>query len=114
MAAQRVPPFDRHSTAVEVAHAADLRGHTVVLTGASSGIGRETARALSIAGAQLILGVRDLAAGDLVAEELKREARGSIRVLALDLSDLASVARFAAQIEGPIDCLIANAGVSKT
>jgi NADP-dependent 3-hydroxy acid dehydrogenase YdfG len=41
----------RETTAEEIARAADLRGRRAVLTGATSGIGRETARALAIAGA---------------------------------------------------------------
>jgi NAD(P)-dependent dehydrogenase (short-subunit alcohol dehydrogenase family) len=85
-----------------------------VLTGASSGIGAETARALAIAGADLVLGVRNLSAGEVVAHEIAREAKGEVRVLRLDLSDLSSVAAFADQIAGPVDLLIANAGVSKT
>jgi NAD(P)-dependent dehydrogenase (short-subunit alcohol dehydrogenase family) len=106
--------FGRETTAEEVARSADLGGRRVVLTGASSGLGRETARALALAGADLVLGVRDLAAGETVARELAPTARGEVRALTLDLSDLASVARFAEQIDGPVDLLIANAGVSKT
>jgi NAD(P)-dependent dehydrogenase (short-subunit alcohol dehydrogenase family) len=85
-----------------------------VLTGASSGLGVETARALAIAGANLVLGVRDVAKGEAVARDIKPQARGEVRVLALNLSDLASVKTFAQQISGPVDLLIANAGVSKT
>jgi NAD(P)-dependent dehydrogenase (short-subunit alcohol dehydrogenase family) len=99
---------------MEIARVADLRGRTVVLTGASSGIGRETARALAITGADLILGVRNLDTGQQVAREIEPKADGAIRVLALDLADLTSVTRFAARIDGPVDLLIANAGVSKT
>jgi NAD(P)-dependent dehydrogenase (short-subunit alcohol dehydrogenase family) len=99
---------------MEIARVADLRGRTVVLTGASSGIGLETARALAITGANLILGVRNLDTGQQVAREIESKADGTIRVLALDLADLTSVTRFAARIDGPVDLLIANAGVSKT
>jgi len=106
--------FDRDSTAEQVARSADLRGRKVVLTGASSGIGAETARALAFAGAELILGVRNLAAGEAVAREIALAAKGNVRVLPLDLSDLHAVAAFADQVTGPIDLLIANAGVSKT
>lgn len=109
-----VSRFDRESTAEQVARSADLRGRKAVLTGASSGIGAETARALAIAGADLILGVRNVAAGEAVARELAGAAKGDVRVLPLDLSDLDAVAAFADQVTGPIDLLIANAGVSKT
>jgi NAD(P)-dependent dehydrogenase (short-subunit alcohol dehydrogenase family) len=104
--------FDRYSTAREVACTADLRGRQIVLTGASSGIGLETARALSLTGADLVLGVRDLAAGEAMTRTL--EGKGSILVLPLDLCEFASVAAFASKISGPVDILIANAGVSKT
>jgi NAD(P)-dependent dehydrogenase (short-subunit alcohol dehydrogenase family) len=105
--------FGRATTAQEAARNADLRGRLVVLTGASSGLGAETARALALAGADLVLGVRNLHAGEAVARSLVA-ATGRIRVLALDLCDLAAVLSFAAQITGPVDVLIANAGVSKT
>jgi NAD(P)-dependent dehydrogenase (short-subunit alcohol dehydrogenase family) len=100
----------RDTTAAEIAQRADLRGKSVVLTGASSGIGKETARALASAGADLVLGVRDVAAGEAVARDVAPNAR----VLALNLADLSSVHVFAAQIAAPVDMLIANAGVSKT
>jgi NAD(P)-dependent dehydrogenase (short-subunit alcohol dehydrogenase family) len=106
--------FGRDTTAEEIARTADLRGRLAVLTGASSGIGVETARGLAIAGADLVLGVRDVDAGEAVARELAPDAPGEVRVLALDLRELASVAAFAAAVAGPVDLLIANAGVSKT
>jgi NAD(P)-dependent dehydrogenase (short-subunit alcohol dehydrogenase family) len=107
-------PYGRHTTAEEVGRDADLRGRRAVLTGATSGFGAETARALAIAGADLVLAVRNVAAGEALAEQLAREASGRIEVLRLELADLASVAAFASRIEGPLDLLIANAGVSET
>ncbi|CAN7180014.1 SDR family NAD(P)-dependent oxidoreductase [Phenylobacterium sp. LjRoot219] len=107
--------YDRTTTAEQIARAADLRGRVAVLTGASSGLGTETARALAIAGADLVLGVRNPAAGQAVAEAIAPQARGgTIRVLPLELSDLGSVIAFADQLDAPVDLLIANAGVSKT
>ena len=106
--------FDETSTAAQVARAADLRGRRAVLTGASSGIGVETARALAAAGAELVLGVRDPARGEAVARRIAAESGVRPRVLALELRELASVAAFGDAIEGPVDLLIANAGVSKT
>jgi NAD(P)-dependent dehydrogenase (short-subunit alcohol dehydrogenase family) len=106
--------FGRNSTALEIARSVDLRGRTAVLTGASSGIGRETARALAVAGANLIIGVRNLELGKSAASEIVADAKRAIRVYAVDLSDLESVTRFAEKVDGPIDLLIANAGVSKT
>jgi NAD(P)-dependent dehydrogenase (short-subunit alcohol dehydrogenase family) len=107
-------PFGRDSTAAEVVGGVDLRGRQVVLTGAVSGIGTETARALADTGADLVLGVRRLEAGEALAAELSQTGTGRISSIELDLSDLASVARFAAEVSGPVDLLIANAGVSKT
>ena len=106
--------FDRETTAEQVAQTASLRGQQVVLTGASSGLGQETARALAIAGADLVLGVRDVRAGEAVACSIAADGAATIRVLALDLSDLHSVLCFSKQIAGPVDRLICNAGVSKT
>jgi NAD(P)-dependent dehydrogenase (short-subunit alcohol dehydrogenase family) len=106
--------FGWHSTAEEVARGIDLTGKQVVLTGASSGIGVETARVLAAAGATLVLGVRDLAKGRAALQEILFAARDSVRLLQLDLSDLGSVITFASQVSGHVDVLIANAGVSKT
>jgi NAD(P)-dependent dehydrogenase (short-subunit alcohol dehydrogenase family) len=109
-----VSGFGRESTAGQIARLADLRGRRAVITGASSGIGAETARALAIAGADLILGVRNLAAGEAVARDIAAIAARDVRVLPLDLADLAGTAAFADRIAGPVDLLILNAGVSKT
>jgi NAD(P)-dependent dehydrogenase (short-subunit alcohol dehydrogenase family) len=106
--------FSRSTTAQEAARNIDLRGRQVVLTGASSGLGAQTARALAATGADLVLGVRDLQAGEALARALVADAARRIQVLALDLSDFATVLRFADRISGPVDVLIANAGVSKT
>ena len=52
-------PFGFESTAAEVIDGVDLTGKTAIVTGASSGIGVETARALAAAGASVTLAVRD-------------------------------------------------------
>ena len=106
--------FGWHSTAREVAEGLDLTGKQIVLTGASSGLGVETARALGAAGADLVLGVRDLAKGEAALADVLPEAKGNVRLLRLDLSDLQSVMEFTDQVSGPVEVLIANAGVSKT
>src|SRR6267378_1808408 len=105
-------PFGAESTAADVIAGVDLSGKTAIVTGASSGIGVETARALAGAGAAVTLAVRDTAAGDRVAAEI-RAGRGntSVSVGALDLSDLTSVAAFVRAWTGPLDILVANAGV---
>jgi NAD(P)-dependent dehydrogenase (short-subunit alcohol dehydrogenase family) len=85
----------------------DQGGRTVVVTGASSGIGAATARALAGAGAKVVLAVRDPAKGERVAATMS----GDVEVRPLDLEDLASVRAFAAAWAGDIDILINNAGI---
>src|ERR1700722_8843495 len=102
------------ATAEEVARATDLTGRVAIVTGASSGIGLETARALSLAGADVILAVRDMALGEAAARDIAPTARGGLEVRRLELRDLDSVAAFASAQSVPVDLLIANAGVSNT
>jgi NAD(P)-dependent dehydrogenase (short-subunit alcohol dehydrogenase family) len=85
----------------------DMTGRTVIITGANSGIGRAAASALSGAGADVTLAVRDTEKGRAAAAGMLGEAQ----VRRLDLADLASVREFAAGWEGEIDLLINNAGV---
>jgi NAD(P)-dependent dehydrogenase (short-subunit alcohol dehydrogenase family) len=104
--------FDRTSTAREVTAGHDLSGVSVVVTGAATGIGIETARALAEAGAEVTLAVRNKAAGETAAADINRTAEGRASVGALDLSDLASVTAFAGTWgDKPLDILINNAGV---
>jgi NAD(P)-dependent dehydrogenase (short-subunit alcohol dehydrogenase family) len=100
-------PFGFDSTAAEVIAGVDLSGRRAIVTGASSGIGVETARALAHAGAEVTLAVRDIAAGDRVAADIG----GTVGVAALDLSDLVSVDTFVAGWDGPLHILVNNAGV---
>ncbi|MFE4963700.1 SDR family NAD(P)-dependent oxidoreductase [Streptomyces sp. NPDC056660] len=104
--------FGFSSTAAEVAAGIDLTGRRAVVTGASSGIGAETARALASTGAEVTLAVRDLAAGERVAKDIG-ETTGNqrVRVAQLELTDPASVAAFAAGWQGPLHILVNNAGV---
>lgn len=85
----------------------DLYGRTAVVTGASSGLGADTARALAGAGARVVLAVRDPAKGRAVADRID----GETEVRALDLGDLASVRAFAGTWTEPLDLLINNAGI---
>ncbi len=100
-------PFGFESTAAEVIAGIDLTGKRAVVTGGSSGIGVETARALAGAGAEVTLAVRDTQAGRRTAAEIG----GGVDVGRLDLADRASVAEFAAGWSGPLDLLVNNAGV---
>lgn len=108
-------PFGFSSTAMEVVSGVDLEGRRALVTGGASGIGRETARALAAAGARVTLAVRDVAAADPVADELRRTTGSSaLDVAALDLADLGSVATFSAGWGEPLHILVNNAGVMAT
>ena len=88
----------------------DLTGLTAIVTGASSGIGLETARALTAHGARVVLAVRDAARGDKAAATLPGPGAHEVRLL--DLASLDSVRAFAADWpDQPIGLLINNAGV---
>ncbi|MFF2808154.1 SDR family NAD(P)-dependent oxidoreductase [Streptomyces sp. NPDC058000] len=104
--------FTASSTADEVVRGVDLTGIRAIVTGASSGIGIETARALSAAGAQVTLAVRNTAAGDAVAGSIE-SSTGAVRprVVRLDLADRATVTSFVAAWSGPLHLLVNNAGV---
>jgi NAD(P)-dependent dehydrogenase (short-subunit alcohol dehydrogenase family) len=112
-----VPPSPRPAaTADDVLAGVDLSGHVSLVTGASGGLGFETARALAANGATVILAARDsvrtLAAADRIRAETGR-ADAAV-ALDLDLGELASVGRAAEEVGmrwTRLDSLIANAGV---
>ncbi|GAB3910477.1 SDR family NAD(P)-dependent oxidoreductase [Kibdelosporangium lantanae] len=105
-------PFTKESTAAEVVAGVDLAGRRVVVTGAASGIGIETARALAGAGAEVTLAVRNVDAGKQTAEDIVATTGNTqVHVAHLDLADQASVRRFVADWQGPLHILVNNAGV---
>jgi NAD(P)-dependent dehydrogenase (short-subunit alcohol dehydrogenase family) len=103
--------FGASSTIWDVTEGIDLSGKRAIVTGASSGIGVETARALAAVGAEVTLAVRDVAAGELAAADIKETTGADARVGRLDLIDLDSVRAFVAGWDGPLHLLINNAGV---
>ncbi|MFE3758346.1 SDR family NAD(P)-dependent oxidoreductase [Nocardia tengchongensis] len=85
----------------------DQSGRSYIVTGASSGIGEATARALVGRGARVILACRDIEKARPIADALG----GRAEIRRLDLADLASVREFTAACE-TVDTVIANAGIS--
>ncbi|HEY3994874.1 MAG TPA: SDR family NAD(P)-dependent oxidoreductase [Mycobacterium sp.] len=84
----------------------DLTGKRIIVTGATNGVGLGTARALTKAGAHVILAVRNTDLGEQRAAEIG----GSTTVVKLDLADQSSVRSFPDLIDGDVDILINNAG----
>ncbi|TDC25437.1 SDR family NAD(P)-dependent oxidoreductase [Micromonospora sp. 15K316] len=108
-----VTPFTAQSTAADVIAGVDLSGRRAIVTGGASGIGLETARALASAGAEVTLAVRDPAAGERAAADIRADhPSADVRVARLDLADLAGVEAFtAAGWTGPLHILVNNAGI---
>jgi NAD(P)-dependent dehydrogenase (short-subunit alcohol dehydrogenase family) len=96
----------------------DQTGRTVVITGANTGLGYETARALAGRGARVVLAVRNLDKGKAAADLIARRYPGAdVTVQELDLTSLDSVHAAAEQLRAgydSIDLLINNAGVMMT
>jgi len=107
--------FGAGTQADEVVEGVNLSGKTAIVTGAASGLGTETARALLKAGAALTLPVRNLAKAKEVANDLASSTgNNQIHLEEMDLIDYASVRRFAASFlkrEQKLDILINNAGI---
>jgi NAD(P)-dependent dehydrogenase (short-subunit alcohol dehydrogenase family) len=89
----------------------DLTGKSFLITGGTSGIGKETARALLQAGASVTITARTEVKGAAMVAEFSSDR---ITSKILDLADLASVRKFASEFNENIDVLILNAGVMGT
>ena len=105
--------IDPRSTALQAVQGLELRGKQAIVTGGASGLGFETSRALASAGASVTLAVRNLAQGRAAVQALRSEGiQAPLQVVALDLADLASVARFASQWGStPLHILVNNAAI---
>lgn len=106
--------FGSKSTAEDVTAACSLDSLTAIITGASSGIGAETARVLAKRGARLIIPARNLKAAEDVKSSIQKEIHtAEIILMELDLSSFRSIRRFATNFESrglPLNILINNAG----
>jgi NAD(P)-dependent dehydrogenase (short-subunit alcohol dehydrogenase family) len=106
------------TTALDVVAGRDLSATVAVVTGASVGLGLETARALAAAGARVIMANRDpVASAAAIADIRTTAADARVEVVALDLGSLADVRRAAAEVlerTDRLDILVNNAGVMAT
>lgn len=107
--------FNGRTTAEEVVDGLDLTGRTIVVTGTSAGIGREAARVLAGAGAEIVAIARDGAKNERAVAAIRAlHPAATLRPVTLDLADLSAIRRVAADLLAAhprIDALINNAGV---
>lgn len=93
---------------------ADLSGRVCVVTGANTGMGKETARALATMGATVVMACRSTEKGEAAKNEIAAgKPKGELEVMTVDVSSMASVRGFAAVLQGKhpkIDVLVNNAG----
>lgn len=91
----------------------DLGGAVAVVTGATSGLGREVARGLVRLGAQVVINARDPRRGEAAKADLGAGRPDAVTVLPMDVSDQDSIRSFAAAVRarhGQVDILVNNAG----
>jgi NAD(P)-dependent dehydrogenase (short-subunit alcohol dehydrogenase family) len=102
----------KRTTAESALRGKTLDGINAIVTGASSGIGIETARVLAAAGANVCMACRSVEAGEQAAATF---GSSKVEVAALDLMDLGSVKAFAERWQSkPLHLLINNAGIMAT
>lgn len=115
MGVQGKSVYGPQTTTHQVTQGVDLEGRLAIVTGASGGLGAETARALAACGAQVTLAARDLAKAEAVASEI-RESTGhaKVDVLELELTSSTSVRAAAKQwlaSREKLHLLVNNAGI---
>src|SRR5215813_5964895 len=103
------------TTTTEVLEGVGLAGRTALITGGTTGIGKETARALAAAGASVTITARTSDKGTAAVEQLRAAVPdGDLDHEVLELASLASVRDFTDRIAASrdsLDVLIANAGI---
>jgi len=108
------------STTDDVLSGVNLKGKRILVTGASAGLGVETARSLAAHGSHVVGAARDLIKAKTATEQVRKDAAangGSFELVELDLASLKSVRACADQLLAkgqPFDVIIANAGVMAT
>ncbi|MBL8919031.1 MAG: SDR family NAD(P)-dependent oxidoreductase [Myxococcaceae bacterium] len=105
--------FERHAQRFVAADTrVSMQGKSVLITGANSGLGFATARALAALGATVHLLCRDEGRGRAARDALSKELPSAdLHLHQLDVSVLAEVRRFVEGFKGPVDVLVNNAGV---
>ncbi|MGZ4713808.1 MAG: SDR family NAD(P)-dependent oxidoreductase [Acidimicrobiia bacterium] len=107
--------FGATTTTDEVLDGLDLTGKRYLVTGASTGLGEETTRALAAHGAAVTMAVRDVPKGEAAATRVRESVSDArVEVRELDLASLASVRAFAGEFRDAcprLDALVNNAGV---
>src|SRR5712672_976036 len=112
--------FGATSTTNDVLSGINLKGKRILVTGASAGLGVETARSLAAHGAQVVGAARDLNKAEAATEQVRKDAAangGSFELVELDLANLKSVRACADGLlakSAPFDVIIANAGAMAT
>jgi NAD(P)-dependent dehydrogenase (short-subunit alcohol dehydrogenase family) len=115
-----IQKFGAASTTEDVLSGINLRGKRILVTGASAGLGVETARSLAAHGAHVVGAARDLAKAETATAKVRKDALpngGSFELIELDLASLKSVRASADRLLAkgePFDVVIANAGVMAT
>ena len=106
--------YNARSSADEVVEGHDLDGKNIIVTGANTGIGYETARALASIGGVVTLACRNTDAAEQACQKIRQQhPAAKVTAMLLDLSDLNSVRQFAQEYEqDSIALLINNAGSS--
>jgi NAD(P)-dependent dehydrogenase (short-subunit alcohol dehydrogenase family) len=106
--------FTEESTSDDVLENLDLTGKTYAITGATGGLGLETARAIGMKGGELLLIARNADKLDAASTYLNNEGINKVTCYVIDLSDLQSIHQGVKAIldtHEKIDCLINNAGI---
>jgi len=95
----------------------DLSGQTVLITGANSGVGFQSARLYANHKARVLFGVRNVQKGETAAQKIREEfASAEIKVMKVDMESFESIEAFVEELEhteSRVDIAVLNAGIYK-